>query len=204
MSTTNPILAAIAARLGRRPLPGDQTETRFAVLKDGAEAAVAPAMAEDSLAFFRAQAEKNLFEISEVTDLATAVAGLRTELPLALSPQSGVQALPWRQCGFAFCDDPRAPALAIVAAVAGIAETGTVAVGSREAPSALLFLAEELLVILSKRDVVPLQDDLWRRLGPVSQRALHLISGPSRTADVEQTLQVGAHGPRRVYLWLVD
>ena len=34
-------------------------------------------------------------------------------------------------------------------------------------------------------------------------RATNIISGPSRTADVEQTIQLGAHGPRRVHVILV-
>ena len=35
-------------------------------------------------------------------------------------------------------------------------------------------------------------------------RTLNLISGPSRTADIEQTLIMGAHGPRRLHILIVD
>jgi L-lactate dehydrogenase complex protein LldG len=35
-------------------------------------------------------------------------------------------------------------------------------------------------------------------------RAVNLVSGPSRTADIEQTIQLGAHGPRRLHVVLVD
>jgi len=196
-------LQKIAARLGRDPLSAGELEKRFSELKQSAEPVVSPALDKETMAMFLHQADYNLFEISHVDDLSTAVASLQTDLPLALSPQPQVQALPWLQQGFQLCDDVKQPVLAVIQASAGIAETGTVVISSREAPSALLYLSEELLVILDKKTVVPLMDDVWHTLAPGTQRALNLISGPSRTADVEQTLQVGAHGPRRVYLWLV-
>jgi len=34
-------------------------------------------------------------------------------------------------------------------------------------------------------------------------RALNLITGPSRTADIEQTIELGAHGPKRMHVLLV-
>ena len=34
-------------------------------------------------------------------------------------------------------------------------------------------------------------------------RAINIVSGPSRTADVEQTIQLGAHGPRRLHVLLL-
>ena len=49
--------------------------------------------------------------------------------------------------------------------------------------------------------------DLWARLRMESRgmpRALNLITGPSRTADVEQTIQLGAHGPRSVHVILLE
>lgn len=199
----NSVLEKIAARLGRSMVAEAERERRFTQLKQGAEDIVPPAMTDEPQAFFRLQAEKNLFEICDVADLRDAVAAFQTELPLALSPQQSIQALPWREYGFTLTDDVTAPVLGVIEATAGIAETGTVVIGSTDTPSRLLFLAEELLVILRKEAIVGVQDELWEKIGPIKQRVLHLISGPSRTADVEQTLQVGAHGPRRVYLWLV-
>ncbi|MDN5850066.1 MAG: lactate utilization protein [Nitrococcus sp.] len=49
-------------------------------------------------------------------------------------------------------------------------------------------------------------EEVWERLlaqGERMPRAVNLITGPSRTADVEQTMQLGAHGPRRVHLLLI-
>ena len=199
---TDSLVARVAARLGRQPTAPEALERVFADLKGRAEPAVPPDMPGETLAFFCQQANHNLFEIQHVSDLAATAAALNTPLPLALSPQPAVKALPW-QPAVGLTEDVTQPCLAVVEAGAGIAETGTVALGSRDAASAQLFLCEELLVILPVERIVAVQEQLWQQLQSPRQRALHLISGPSRTADVEQTLQVGAHGPRRVYLWLV-
>jgi len=198
------VLAAIARRLGRRPLTGEALERRFQVLKGEAEAPVPPATDSDVVCGFKTQALRNLFEISEVASLQQALAALQTHLPIAPSPQASLRHLPWGSYGHTLVETAAAPALGVVEASAGIAETGTVAVSSRETPSALLFLAEELVIVLRRENILAFQEQLWHKLRPGDCRALHLISGPSRTADVEQTLQVGAHGPRRVYLWLIS
>jgi L-lactate dehydrogenase complex protein LldG len=45
-------------------------------------------------------------------------------------------------------------------------------------------------------------EDAWDRLRATGTmpRAVNLVSGPSRTADIEQTVTLGAHGPARVHL----
>ncbi len=194
------LLDRIAARLGRRPLEGEALEHRFRELRDGVEASVPPFLEEAVEPLFRRQAQANLFEWIDAANASTLVATLAAQpLPLALTDQPAVRTLPWGETGASFCGDWRRPVLAVVAAQAGIAESGSVAVNAAAAPSGLLFLAEELLFVLERRHIVRDLEDLNTA---ATSGALHLISGPSRTADVEQTLQVGAHGPRRVYLWL--
>ena len=198
------VLQKVAARLGRQNCSMAEYEQRFSRHNAAAEPPVYPAMESGPAEFFKLQAAQNLFEISRVADLQTAVAGLSTPLPLALSPQQRIRSLPWEAEGFTLTDNLTVPAIGIIEASHGIAETGSVAIGSREVPSALLFLAEEMLIVLDSANILGCQEELWDIIGHGHQRALHLISGPSRTADVEQTLQVGAHGPRRVYLWLLE
>lgn len=68
------------------------------------------------------------------------------------------------------------------------------------------FLADDHLIVLYSHDIVDYFEEVWERLaatGPSLPRATNMITGPSRTADVEQTLQLGAHGPRRVHLLLI-
>jgi L-lactate dehydrogenase complex protein LldG len=56
--------------------------------------------------------------------------------------------------------------------------------------------------VLERAALVAHLEDVWEKVRAVGgmPRALNIISGPSRTADVEQTIQLGAHGPRRVLI----
>jgi len=100
--------------------------------------------------------------------------------------------------------DGRAP-LAVSRALAGIAETGSlVLVSGPQTPTLLNFLPDHHLVVLDAAQILLHVEDGWACLGPDMPRAVNLITGPSRTADVEQTIQLGAHGPRRLHLLLVS
>ena len=102
--------------------------------------------------------------------------------------------------------------LGITGADYAIAETGSVIVLPRRGLSRLVSLLPPVHVaIVRPQDVIDTLDDLFvlRRLeyhsdgGDVGSY-LNFISGPSRTADIEQTIVVGVHGPREVHLVLLD
>ena len=101
-------------------------------------------------------------------------------------------------------DDSAALSLADLA----VAETATVAIFSSPAsPMTHNYLPEHHLVVVRERDVVKWQESVWERLRDAEQwppRGVALISGPSKTADVEQTIEYGAHGPRNVHLFLLE
>lgn len=79
-----------------------------------------------------------------------------------------------------------------------IAETGSVALRSIDHPSGAIYLCDHLVVCVAEGTIVRyLHEGLAKLKQPVS-RAVHLMTGPSRTADVEQTIQIGAHGPRQL------
>ncbi len=98
-------------------------------------------------------------------------------------------------------------ALSVTTSLAGIAETGSLLLGSGpDSPTTHNFVPDDHIVVLEADRIVAHFEDAWNRLRERPEgmpRATNVISGPSRTADVEQTIQLGAHGPRRVHVLLV-
>jgi L-lactate dehydrogenase complex protein LldG len=94
-------------------------------------------------------------------------------------------------------------------AFAGVAETGTVVLASgTDNPTSLNFLPDNHIVVIDAKDVAGDYETVWQRLREtfgdgVLPRAVNLITGPSRSADIEQTLILGAHGPRRLHVIVV-
>jgi hypothetical protein len=90
---------------------------------------------------------------------------------------------------------------------AALAESGgVVTLSGEDTPSSLNFVPDNHVVVVRAEQVVPHLEDVWARwraTGRPLPRTLNIISGPSRTADIEQTIQLGAHGPRRLHVLLV-
>ncbi len=90
---------------------------------------------------------------------------------------------------------------------AAVAEAGgIVTLSGAETPSTLNFVPDNHVVVVHEAQVVAHFEDLWakwRATGRPMPRTVNVISGPSRTADIEQTIQLGAHGPRRLHILLV-
>ena len=97
--------------------------------------------------------------------------------------------------------------VSVTGAFAGVAETGTlVLLSGAESPTTLNFLPEDHVVVLPADRVVAHLEDVWARLRKTRRkmpRTVNCITGPSKTADVELTLQEGAHGPRRLHVVIV-
>jgi L-lactate dehydrogenase complex protein LldG len=95
----------------------------------------------------------------------------------------------------------------ITGVFAGIAETGTLMLlsGART-PATVSLLPETHIAVVQAGQIVATMEDAWARMraqwGAIP-RAVNFVSGPSRTADVEQTVTLGAHGPRRVLIVVV-
>ena len=94
-------------------------------------------------------------------------------------------------------------------ALAGIAETGTLAmVSGADNPVTLNFVPENHIIVLQDADLVGPYEDVWARIrarygAGHLPRTVNFISGPSRTADIGGRLVTGAHGPRRLCVILV-
>ena len=95
-------------------------------------------------------------------------------------------------------------------AMAGVAESGTlVLLSGPDNPTTLNFLPETHIVVLRADAIVGSYEDVFDRLrerygAGVMPRTLNMITGPSRTADIEQRIELGAHGPRRLHIFIVD
>jgi L-lactate dehydrogenase complex protein LldG len=133
------------------------------------------------------------------------------DLPLAFRMGSDpvLAALPWdtapalqRRIGRAEPHDRAALSRAVTAA----AETGTlVLVSGADNPTTLAFLPETHFILVQAGDVVGSYEEAFDRLRAIYgegnlPRSVNLIGGPSRTADIEQTIVRGAHGPKRLHV----
>lgn len=98
--------------------------------------------------------------------------------------------------------------VSVTGALCAIAESGTIVFASAQgSPSPNLFLPENHIAVFDAGQVVRHLDDALAMLSPdvfEESRAIHMVTGPSKTADVEQTIQYGAHGPRRLHAIIVD
>ena len=98
--------------------------------------------------------------------------------------------------------------VSVTDAICAIAETGTiVAASTPEVSSTHMFVPENHVVIMDVGQLVRHLEDALQLVSVQitgHSRGIHMITGPSKTADVEQTIQYGAHGPRRLHVIFVD
>ncbi len=131
---------------------------------------------------------------------------------LRMGADPTLAALPWREAwdierssGRAEPGDRASLSRAVVAA----AETGTLfLVSGTDNPTTLNFLPEAHTVLIAASDIVGSYEEAWDRLRAIYgegslPRTVNLISGPSRTADIEQTIVRGAHGPGRLHVLIL-
>lgn len=95
--------------------------------------------------------------------------------------------------------------IALSCAYAGVAETGSIVmVSSPNTPTTHNFLVSDHIVLLKASRIVSHLETVWREIqdnhSPVMPRTINVLTGPSRTGDVEQTIQLGAHGPIRFHV----
>jgi L-lactate dehydrogenase complex protein LldG len=94
--------------------------------------------------------------------------------------------------------------LAIINAEFGVAENGAVWLTERELPERVLpFIPQHLAVVLRKEMLVATMHDAYRIIGDQQYGWGSFIAGPSKTADIEQSLVLGAHGPRTMTVFIL-
>ena len=123
------------------------------------------------------------------------------------APDPLIEALAWareplieRRRGRAEEDDR----VSVTGAFAGIAETGTLLfLSGPEHPPTLHLRPDHHIVVLPTARIAATPEDAWRRLDQPMPRTATFVTGPSRTGDIEQRMQLGAHGPRQLHILLV-
>jgi L-lactate dehydrogenase complex protein LldG len=157
--------------------------------------------------------------VERVTDpggIATAVAAFLRAHNLALAIRHGddplLSSTPWERAGTLEIRHGASDGhdlAAVSHAFAAVAETGTLVLTSgADNPTTLNFLPDVHIVVVDACDVASDFETVMARLrgrfgAGVMPRAVNMITGPSRSADIEQTLILGAHGPRKLHVIVV-
>ncbi|MBI37555.1 MAG: lactate utilization protein [Alphaproteobacteria bacterium] len=180
----------------------------------------------DLITLFKDMAEgvfASVEEVESLNDIPSAITNYlkKENLPsqVVMSSDQVLDSIPWGEqplLGISNRTPERDDMVSVTSAAAGVAETGTLAMFSGpDHPSTLNFLPETHVVVLPKDRITKNYEDVWdmirnnNAMGDPSQkkdmpRTVNFITGPSRSGDIEQTLLLGAHGPRRLHIILVE
>jgi L-lactate dehydrogenase complex protein LldG len=95
--------------------------------------------------------------------------------------------------------------VAIVSALFGVAENGSVWLTGKEIKiRALPFICQHLAAVLNKKDIVSNMHQAYNLIGDAAYDFGVFIAGPSKTADIEQSLVLGAHGPKTMTVFILN
>lgn len=220
-SARTQILDSLRRSLRRGPLEGaarQAVEQRLADPPRGPAVARADLPQAGKVALFCQWADANDATVARVAaaDVPGEVAAYlaRNNLPseAAMAPSPQLDRYDWSSQRMLALRRGRGEArdqVSITGAFAGIAETGTLVMTSGPGhPVSLNLLPDTHIVVLREDDIVGGYEDVWSRLrtryGKDSMpRTVNTITGPSRTGDIEQTIELGAHGPRRMHIVVV-
>jgi len=189
-----------------------QTETVISHLSHHPRGPLPP-RPDDLIACFKEKALNLSSDIVETNDLNEAPALLARYLNERNLPMRGVcwpslAGLPWNAAGLEIQSRPAKDQdlVGVTGTFCAIAETGTLMLLSgSQTPATTSLLPETHVAVLDPRRIVATMEDAWDMMRTEFKqppRAVNFISGPSRTADIEQTVTLGAHGPYRVLIIL--
>ncbi|MCK5547295.1 MAG: LUD domain-containing protein [Rhodospirillaceae bacterium] len=154
----------------------------------------------------------NLKSISEIPG-AVMTAAQKNAPNIRLAPHPVLNGLNWDQSVATINTGPADPSddAGVSVAKMAVAETGTlVLLSGPKSPVTINFLPDVHIVVLFSEDILPTYEDVWDKIRKdnsgvnVMPRTVNWITGPSRTADIEQSILLGAHGPRRLVILLID
>jgi L-lactate dehydrogenase complex protein LldG len=134
---------------------------------------------------------------------------------LVASPDPALDDIPWAERPMLRLRRGKAEGsdkVGLTPAFAAVAESGTLMlVSGPQNPTTINFLPDTHIVVLRDDQIVASYEDGWTLLrqrqatagDAAMPRTVNFITGPSRTGDIEQRMQLGAHGPRRLHIVLV-
>ena len=211
MSARDQILAAVR----RAKPPANRSDERM-----GRQALLPPK-------FVREANDLTALFIEKLTKVSSTVAllGRSSEIPghvaqwlgehkladraLFLAEEPLLRALDWHGAGLAVeegAPEVLAPPTIVSSAFAGVAETGSIAMvtNGNSRPSHNL-LADSHIVVLHRSQIASTIEDVWRAARNKGlPRSLTFITGASRTADIEMTMELGVHGAVRMHVVILD
>ena len=226
MSARDAILGAVRRQVARQGVAGDETARRALVANRLADAprGVLPSRgqvpARERLELFCQRAEAVQTSVDRVggyDGIAPAVAdylrGRNLPQRVRLGTDERLGGIDWskapameRDVGPSDGSDP----VGLSHATKGVAETGTLVLTSGlDNPTTVNFLPETHIVVIDAADI---EGDYESALDAIRQRhgkgrmprTVNMITGPSRSGDIEQTILLGAHGPRSLHIIVVD
>ena len=215
MSARDNILARIRSQTGK---PGVTSESELASVRSHIarhERGPVPSIAmHDPVRHFIkecARLNTTLAEVANVAEVPREVAryiAAEALLPRCVGWQE-LSVLDWQAAGIRFDNRPATgdDLIGVTGCYCAIGETGTLLLlGAPATPKTTALLPETHICIVKKSRMVPTMEDAFSLMrGEIGEppRATFFVSGPSRTADIEQTIVIGAHGPYRVHVVLI-
>ena len=215
MSARENILARIRSQTGRS---GPTSESELAAVRSHIarhERGPVPSIAmHDPVQHFVKECARLNTTLTELSDAAEVPREVARYLAAAsLQPHcvgwQELSALDWAAASIRFDNRPATgdDLIGITGCYCAIGETGTLLLlGAPATPKSTALLPETHICIVRKSRIVPTMEDafaLMRSEIGEPPRATFFVSGPSRTADIEQTIVIGAHGPYRVHVVLI-
>jgi L-lactate dehydrogenase complex protein LldG len=208
------ILARIRSAQGRSGPPTASERDGVADWIERHTVGPKPTVGDDRIAHFEAQAARmssTTERVASTGDVPAAVARYLDGHSLARRAVAWgtLDALPWQAADMevAFRRPHGDDLVGISGAFVAVAETGTLMMLSGpDTPASMHLLPETHIAIVAAERIVAHYEDgfaLMRAERGQPPRAMNLVSGPSRTGDIEQTIVLGAHGPYRVHVIIV-
>lgn len=217
MTARDDILGRIRTATGRTAASGAPPPPEYAnAALIPARATGSPAALTERFVEMATEAAATIDRVAAPAEVGAAIAAWldRQNLPneLAASPDPALDVYGLAAAGLAVRrgaatgDD----IVSVTPVKAGIAETGSLMVtAGPDTPYTLNFLPEVHIAVLAAERIVGGYEDAWalvrqnNETGAALPRTVTLITGPSRSSDIERTVTIGVHGPKQLHIVLV-